>query len=231
MKMERLNINTAYRNLRTLRADPPVHRVASFLPLCVCAKLRGAAHPLLKPSAVQPLSVAERRASGIRTGGGRNSSTAHLHHRSIPSVLERAEDLLQLPRVHFEYPQVARYKPGQQYTSHLDAVDLASTAGARMADEGGQRICTLLIYLNTCTTGGETHFGHLDLAVAPQEGDALVFFPAFLCGTPDPRLQHSAQPAVDEKWVLQLWARQHALHLPHKVYPTERQLKGNGNRM
>lgn len=39
-------------------------------------------------------------------------------------------------------------------------------------------------------------------------GMAVVFFPAALDGTLDPLLLHAAEPAVDTKWVSQIWIRQ-----------------------
>ena len=42
-----------------------------------------------------------------------------------------------------------------------------------------------------------------------QAGTAVLFFPADrLTGRYDPTAMHEAEPAVDEKWVSQLWVRQ-----------------------
>ena len=83
----------------------------------------------------------------------------------------------------------------------------------------------------SCMQGGATQFHQLDVAVQPEQGAALLFFPAFKDGCPDPRsaaagwtvhkaaqparLQelrhaacrtvHSAEPAVATKWILQQW--------------------------
>ena len=50
-----------------------------------------------------------------------------------------------------------------------------------------QRQATLLVYLNDVQTGGRTHFDRLDVSIQPECGKALLFFPAFADGTPDPR--------------------------------------------
>jgi len=50
-----------------------------------------------------------------------------------------------------------------------------------------QRQATLLVYLNDVNQGGMTHFDRLGLSIKPQCGKALLFFPAFSDGTPDPR--------------------------------------------
>ncbi|KAL4457586.1 hypothetical protein ABPG75_012459 [Micractinium tetrahymenae] len=53
--------------------------------------------------------------------------------------------------------------------------------------------------------GGATRFDLLNLAVRPEKGTALLFFPAFADGTSDPRSLHTAEDAVDTKWVAQQW--------------------------
>ena len=75
-----------------------------------------------------------------------------------------------------------------------------------LADENRfQRHATVLLYLNTVETGGETTFSHLGVSVKPRAGSVLLFFPAFADGQADHRTLHEAQEAVDEKWVVQQW--------------------------
>ncbi|GAB4823099.1 hypothetical protein N2152v2_010145 [Parachlorella kessleri] len=59
--------------------------------------------------------------------------------------------------------------------------------------------------LNNVPEGGATRFNQLDLAVRPRKGMALLFFPSFADGTPDARTLHTAEGAVDDKWVTQQW--------------------------
>ena len=62
----------------------------------------------------------------------------------------------------------------------------------------------------------EPHHG-LELQLHPPHPAAPSR--GFLCGAPDAQLAHSAQPAGGEKWVAQLWVRQHQLHAENKVSP------------
>jgi prolyl 4-hydroxylase len=73
---------------------------------------------------------------------------------------------------------------------------------------GGQRVATVLIYLNDVSEGGGTYFPKLDVRFTPKAGRALVFFPCSLDGALDPLALHTAEKAVDEKWVCQVWVRQ-----------------------
>jgi prolyl 4-hydroxylase len=80
--------------------------------------------------------------------------------------------------------------------------------GRRFAANGGQRTITVLIYLNDVARGGQTSFPCLDLEIRPVQGMALIFFPASVDGELDPRTLHAALPAVDPKFVSQIWIRQ-----------------------
>eukprot|EP00878_Enallax_costatus_P005814 GHUV01006101.1.p2 GENE.GHUV01006101.1~~GHUV01006101.1.p2 ORF type:complete len:311 (+),score=106.74 GHUV01006101.1:1476-2408(+) len=100
----------------------------------------------------------------------------------------------------YESPQVAKYEAGQHFLAHEDGFPaLLATAN------GFQRHATLLLYLNDVQQGGATHFDHLGISVQPKQGMALLFFPSYANGTSDPRSLHTAQDAVDTKWVMQQW--------------------------
>ena len=43
-----------------------------------------------------------------------------------------------------------------------------------------------------CLQGGATHFERLNISVQPKCGKALLFFPAFMDGNPDPRCAFSS---------------------------------------
>lgn len=103
---------------------------------------------------------------------------------------------------------VGRYLPSQQYFQHFDAFNLDQEDDRRFAANGGQRTVTVLIYLNDVERGGETSFPTLHLEIKPVQGMALVFFPATVHGVLDPRVLHAALPAIDPKYVSQVWIRQ-----------------------
>lgn len=88
------------------------------------------------------------------------------------------------------------------------AFDLSTEDGRRFAANGGQRTVTVLIYLNDVMRGGATRFPTLNLDVQPRRGMALVFFPATVDGLLDKMALHAALPAIDTKFVSQVWIRQ-----------------------
>jgi len=109
---------------------------------------------------------------------------------------------------HCELPQVGRYHPSEQYLQHFDAFDLSNEDGRRFAANGGQRTVTVLVYLNDVIQGGATAFPAINLEVQPRQGMAVVFFPATVDGLLDKMALHAALPAVDTKFVSQVWIRQ-----------------------
>ena len=103
---------------------------------------------------------------------------------------------------------MACYQPGEKYDAHHDAVDPSRADGKEFVREHGQRVATILMYLNDVDSGGCTKFHKLDLDVHPREGRLLLFYPSNADNaTVDERLLHSAEPASSEKWVCQIWVR------------------------
>lgn len=114
-------------------------------------------------------------------------------------MLLRIREILNIPIERYEEPQIVRYEMGQQFTWHYDALP-ASLA----KKTSGQRIATVLIYLNTVEAGGATAFKDLNIRVKPEKGKALIFFPCSLDGVPDDRTMHAGQISFDTKWIAQL---------------------------
>jgi prolyl 4-hydroxylase len=96
--------------------------------------------------------------------------------------------------------QLLRYRPGQQYRPHLDA----------LPGLGNQRILTLLVYLSDDHEGGETHFIRVGLTVSARRGDGLLFANALPDGRPDPMSEHAGLPVrAGVKLLASRWIRQH----------------------
>ena len=188
---------------RVTAADhPAVYVVHGFLSQEECDALIGAAG-----SIGLARSVTDEGRSDART-----SATATLDHASPPCapLLARVDALFYGTAARrTERVQVARYADGEEYRAHLDAA-APSRYSAVVAAGGGNRVATVLVYLNDVLRGGETHFPLLGLRVAPRGGCALVFFPGTLDGRADVDTLHAALPASagHTKWVAQVWVHE-----------------------
>jgi len=125
----------------------------------------------------------------------------------IQRIEQRIAALLHWPQERGEGLQVLRYRSGAQYRPHYDFFDPVQSGSAAVLRRGGQRLGTLLMYLNTPAAGGATTFPDLDLEVAPIKGHALFFSydrPHAGTGT-----LHGGAPVTDgEKWVATKWLRE-----------------------
>ena len=198
-----LQMNPAFPGLAQLHTAPPLYRVRGFLSPDECDRLINSAKDHMTPAPV--VGAGNGQVSTSRT-----SSTCYLAREDLPSLVSRVCALTGKPLEHLELPQVGRYMPDQFYRAHYDAFDLSTPDGKRFSQNGGQRVGTVLVYLNDVAEGGHTSFAKLGLSVQPVKGDAIVFFPATLEGKLDDQYLHAAEPAVDIKWVSQIWIRQTA---------------------
>lgn len=216
-----LPVNLQQPGVRMQCLEPPVLTIDNFMTADECKQLADAAQAtgLMKQSKIGEgnaesgaVSVNERRTSSSVLI---EPSVVQQHPDLQPMVLQlqaKAQQLLdvgswttpgQLPppgQFCFESLQVACYQPGQHFLEHEDAFPPNFVWENRF-----QRQATLLVYLNSVQSGGATHFGRLNVSIQPEIGKALLFFPAFSDGTPDPRTIHTAQSPETVKWVTQVW--------------------------
>lgn len=120
----------------------------------------------------------------------------------------RMSALLGLSSRCFEMTNVLHYRPGQEFKQHVDFLHTNEPGMAADIQRYGQRVATVLVYLNEDYEGGETHFPRLDWAFKGNAGDALIFFNVNAQGEPEPFSLHAGlPPARGEKWLLSQWVR------------------------
>ena len=197
------------RRIRVLaRMQRPVVAVlANVLDAEECDALIEAAKPRLRASTVvDPLSgkdrIADHRSSeGMFFGLGESPLIARIERRIAVLTgkpVENGEGL-----------QLLRYPVGAESTPHFDYLMPTNDANRESVARSGQRISTLILYLNDVPEGGETCFPHLGLSVVPQRGHALYFEYANDEGHTDPLSLHAGAPVLaGEKWIATKWTRQ-----------------------
>ena len=189
-----------------LHADPAVLLIPNFWSREACEQLiavvRGSGAMSMRQShvsAAEALALRTSRSVVMKPEMARRIGAA-------PLVRKLFRDLAALgvggPQSGYgEYPQVVRYERGQHLDEHQDAFNWEEV----QEQDGYQRQATFLLYLNDVEKGGATRFPELGIDVQPRCGQGLLFFPAFKDGRQDARTAHSAEAAVDEKWIAQVW--------------------------
>ncbi len=125
----------------------------------------------------------------------------------IARVEARIAELLCWPVSHGEGLQILHYRPGAEYRPHFDFFDPQHPGTPRILERGGQRVGTLVIYLNTPEGGGSTTFPDAGLEVAPVRGNA-VFFSYDRAHASTKTLHAGAPVTAGEKWVATKWLRE-----------------------
>ena len=119
----------------------------------------------------------------------------------------RIAALLDWPLENGEALQILRYGPGAQYRPHHDYFDPAWAGSVKSLARGGQRVGSLVMYLNTPRRGGATTFPEASFEVAAVKGNAVFF--SYDRPHPMTRSLHAGAPVVEgEKWIATKWLRE-----------------------
>ncbi|SFZ79419.1 2OG-Fe(II) oxygenase [Chitinimonas taiwanensis] len=121
----------------------------------------------------------------------------------------RIARLMGWPLENGEGLQILRYGVGGEYRPHFDYFPPDDPGSAKHIAQGGQRVATLVIYLNTVAEGGATIFPDAGLSVSPRQGSAVYFRYANGQGQLDPLSLHGGAPVeAGEKWIMTKWMRE-----------------------
>lgn len=195
------------REVRVVMAmrEPRVVVVADFLSGDECDELMAQARARLARSETVEVGSGGSEVNEARTSEGM------FFVRGESSLIQRIEARLaaftRWPVENGEGLQVLRYQPGAEYKPHYDYFDPAQPGTATIVKRGGQRVGTVVLYLNTPQAGGATTFPDVHLEVAAQRGHAVFF--SYAQPHPGTRTLHGGAPVLaGEKWVATKWLRQ-----------------------
>jgi prolyl 4-hydroxylase len=128
-------------------------------------------------------------------------------HELCRRIEARLAALLNWPVERGEGLQILRYQPGAEYKPHYDYFDPAHSGTPTILKRGGQRVGTVVMYLNDPLRGGATTFPDVHLEVAPIKGNAVFF--SYDRPHPMTKTLHGGAPVLEgEKWVATKWLRQ-----------------------
>lgn len=190
-------------------ASPRVVLFGSLLSPEECEMLMAAAGPRMQRSLTVQKNTGEGEVNRERTSDGMFFTRAETP--AIARIEERIARLLNWPVQNGEGLQVLHYQPGAEYKPHYDYFDPEQPGTASILARGGQRVGTLVIYLNNPAKGGGTIFPDVHLEVAPRQGNAVFF--SYERPHPSTRSLHGGSPVIEgEKWIATKWLREREFH-------------------
>jgi len=181
-----------------LSTSPDVRLFPALFSADECDFLIERSQPSLLPSLVVDPQTGRQIPNPVRT----SDAVAFPLVVESPAIHALCRRLAEASETHVkqgEPLQVLRYRPGQEYRPHFDAI----------GDAENQRALTFLVYLNDDYEGGETEFIATGLKVKGRKGDGLLFRNADLTGAPDRSSQHAGLPVTaGEKYLASRWIRE-----------------------
>lgn len=190
--------------IRRLSNKPPVWWINNLLSEAECEALMA-----LGIGKVAPSKVLDRNSGDPAQKDYRTSSHLFLPlycDETVKTVEDRIAALLGIPFIYGEGLQILNYRVQQEYKPHFDFFYPDRPSGAKALQVSGQRVLTLLMYLNSVEEGGETEFPEIGLKVRPEQGSALLFFNVDFTNRPDYKTLHASIPVIrGEKWVATKW--------------------------
>ena len=185
--------------------DPRVIVFSGLLSDDECDEIIELARPRLSRSETVQTETGGNEINEARTSQGMFFNRGE--HPVCVRLEARIAALMSWPVENGEGLQVLRYGPGTEYKPHYDYFDPALAGTASVLKRGGQRVASLICYLNTPALGGQTIFPDIGLDVAPVKGNAVFF--SYNRAHPDTRSLHGGAPVLEgEKWVTTKWLRE-----------------------
>lgn len=138
----------------------------------------------------------------------RTSKTAILNadqHEIIRQLDARMHLFMRIPTHCSEAMQGHVYEVGQEFKPHFDFFDFTQEFN-KPYKEKGQRLWTLMVYLDEPAAGGATQFKDLQLEFAPQKGKALIWRNCLPNGYGNTHTMHAGLPVLEgQKTILTKW--------------------------
>jgi len=192
-------------DISTVMRGPDLLVLENLLDEQECLALIDAARPRLQRSLTVALETggeelhADRTSDGMFFTRGENAVVARIE--------ARIARLLGWPVENGEGLQVLHYGPGAEYKPHYDYFDPFEPGTPSILARGGQRVATVIMYLQEPVEGGATVFPDLRLQVVPRRGSAVFF--SYSQAHPCSQTLHGGMPVLaGEKWIATKWLRE-----------------------
>jgi prolyl 4-hydroxylase len=186
-------------------AKPCVIVLGGLLSHDECDELVALARPRLSRSETVRLSTGSSEVHQARTSEG--MFFGREENPLCARIEQRIAEMFNWPIENGEGLQVLHYRPGAEYKPHYDYFDPEQPGTVPVLKRGGQRVASLVMYLNTPAKGGSTVFPDVEFEVEPIKGNAVFF--SYDRPHPSTRTLHGGAPVIEgEKWVATKWLRE-----------------------
>lgn len=193
-----------------LSVSPRIYYISNLLSDKECDYIIHKSTPELKRSTVLA-------SKGEEIDPRRSSKGMFFSSQSSDPLLRAIEDrisaLTQTPVENGEGFQVLHYQQGGEYQPHYDYFSNTTQGQSEALKRGGQRVLSVIMYLNAPDEGGETVFPIAKVSVKPKKGDAVMFYNVTPEGVNDVKSLHGGAPVLKgEKWIVTKWIREEAFN-------------------
>jgi prolyl 4-hydroxylase len=161
------------------------------------------------------VSFLEKDKGKFKNYTGRTNTSHWLDKNSDPislNLCKRIAKEIDCDWKHFENYQVIYYGENEEYKYHFDAYDKQNKEKyKKYCGERGNRLKTVLVYLNDVEEGGGTGFKNINggTEVKPIKGRMVVFENVNKKNIIYKRSLHAGLPIIKgEKWAFNLWLRE-----------------------
>lgn len=187
---------------------PQIELYENFLSDYECEEIKKLSKEKLQLSTV----VDYETGSGQEKNEYRNSKNTSLDgklHPVIKDIETRISKLFKIDQNRFEPLTVINYQPGEYFKPHHDFFHENPNGKNDYMKYGGNRVGTVLIYLNDVDEGGETNFPNLGLSFFCKKGNLIYFNYDYKDQTLKDKSLHQGVPTVSsEKWITTTWIRE-----------------------
>ena len=188
--------------VETLALQPRAQLLHTFADAAEVEALRRMAARAL--AAAAPHSAQARRKRRAELAGG---ATSEAERDVLRAVEQRVARLSLQHWLGAEPLEALLFRTGDGDAKHHDALPAGD---ARLsAERGGQRVGTLLLFLNDVERGGEVRVEHAAFDVQPRAGDAFFLWNVEPSGRADEHAAYEHVPVGpdSEKWVVRQFIR------------------------
>jgi len=142
----------------------------------------------------------------------RKSQTSTINNRDpmIQPIIQRVCDIMGYPFENVEPIQVVKYGSDGYYNQHYDSCPDTNDFCRRFVQDGGQRVATMVLYLNDEFTGGATNFLNLNQEIKPKKCGGIFFYSMDTKKTKThPLSLHAGMPLTSgTKYIANIWIRE-----------------------